>query len=312
VQTRLSSQPAHGTLVGAGTNYTYTPVPGFLGTDAFTYMANDGQADSATATVTITVTDQNTAPIALDAWLTCAPNAPTNFTAQASDLEGDPLAYLIVTPPRNGLLGGTAPNFTYTPNPGYLGPDRFTFKVNDGALDSGIATVAITVAPPNHPPVASRQTVTVVAGTRTTVPLAVLDADGNPLRCAILGGPQNGRLSGLGTNYVYVPNPGFTGTDSFTYKAWDGYAFSDAAVVTVNVVPPSPPVRPIFQGIVPLSDGSLRLVLSLEPGVVATVQSSTNLVDWAAVSTVTAADGTVVLTNAPGQRAVFYRAVQGP
>ncbi|MGD0537187.1 MAG: Ig-like domain-containing protein [Verrucomicrobiota bacterium] len=311
VQTRLLSQPVHGTLFGAGTNYTYTPVPGYLGGDVFTYVANDGQADSAMATVTITVTDQNTAPIALDAWLTCAPNVPTNFTAQASDLEGDPLTYIIVTPPRNGMLSGTAPNFTYTPNPDYLGPDRFTFKVNDGALDSGIATVTITVAPADHPPVAARQIVTVVAGTRTPVPLAVQDADGNPLRCAILDGPQNGRLFGLGTSYVYVPNPGFTGSDSFTYEAWDGYAFSNAAVVTLNVVPPSPPVRPVFQGIVPLSDGSLRLVLSLQPGTVVTVQSSTNLVDWATVSTLTPSDGTVVLTNAPGQRAVFYRAVQG-
>jgi hypothetical protein len=297
--------------VGAGTNYTYTPAPGYLGSDAFTYLANDGQADSATATVTITVTDQNTAPVALDAWLTCAPNLPTNFIAQASDLEGDPLTYTIVTPPRNGALSGTAPNFTYTPRPDYVGPDRFTFKVSDGALESRIATVAITVAPPNQPPVAARQTVTVVAGTRGTIPLDVQDTDGNSLRCAILDGPQNGRLFGRGTNYVYVPNTGFTGTDSFTYKAWDGYAFSDPAVVTVNVVPPSPPVGPVFQGIVPLSDGSLRLVLKLQPGTTVAVQSSTNLVDWNTVSTVTPSEGTVVLTNAPGRRAVFYRAVQG-
>ena len=52
----VATQPAHGTLSGTGANLTYTPAEGYTGPDTFTYTANDGHADSAPATVTITVT----------------------------------------------------------------------------------------------------------------------------------------------------------------------------------------------------------------------------------------------------------------
>jgi hypothetical protein len=44
-------------------------------------------------------------------------------------------------------LSGTAPNLTYTPNAGYFGPDSFTYKANDGTVDSNVATASITVTP---------------------------------------------------------------------------------------------------------------------------------------------------------------------
>jgi len=50
--------PTHGILVlNADGSFTYTPAPNFFGTDTFTYVANDGTADSNVATVTLTVVD---------------------------------------------------------------------------------------------------------------------------------------------------------------------------------------------------------------------------------------------------------------
>lgn len=52
----LSSRPAHGTLtLNANGSFVYTPAPNYVGSDSFTYMANDGAAGSNVATVTITV-----------------------------------------------------------------------------------------------------------------------------------------------------------------------------------------------------------------------------------------------------------------
>jgi hypothetical protein len=68
-----------------------------------------------------------------------------SITLTASDSDGDPLKYSIVKQPAHGTLSGTLPQATYTPTSGYTGSDNFTFKVNDGKVDSNTATISITV-----------------------------------------------------------------------------------------------------------------------------------------------------------------------
>ena len=70
-------------------------------------------------------------------------------------------------PPAHGTLSGTAPNLTYTPAANYNGADSFTFKVNDGTVDSAAATVSITVTAVNDAPVADAQSVTTAEDTAT-------------------------------------------------------------------------------------------------------------------------------------------------
>ena len=53
----IVSQPSHGTLSGTAPNLTYTPTANYFGVDSFTFKVNDGEDDSATVTVGITVTD---------------------------------------------------------------------------------------------------------------------------------------------------------------------------------------------------------------------------------------------------------------
>ena len=76
--------------------------------------------------------------------------------ANDSDPDDDTRVALLVTDPQHGTLNLT-PNgsFTYTPVPNFYGTDKFTYKANDGWLDSNIATVTITVTPVNDAPVAA-------------------------------------------------------------------------------------------------------------------------------------------------------------
>src|SRR5208282_2689687 len=74
--------------------------------------------------------------------------SPVAITLTATDSDGDPLTYSIVTEPANGTLSGTAPNVTYTPTTGFSGTDSFTFQAHDGQLNSNTATVTIQVVPP--------------------------------------------------------------------------------------------------------------------------------------------------------------------
>ena len=86
-----------------------------------------------------------TAPVAMAQSVTTSEDKSATITLSASDADGDELAYTIVSQPNYGTLTGTPPNLTYTPNSGYAGNDTFSFKVNDGTVDSSTATVSVSI-----------------------------------------------------------------------------------------------------------------------------------------------------------------------
>jgi hypothetical protein len=147
--------PAHGEVTLSDANkglYTYTPDAGYAAGDSFTFKANDGYADSNVATVTISVV--NEPPVASDGTLTTDRNVAAQGSLKATDPEGDTLDYKVVAPPAHGnvALDSATGEYTYTPSDDYFGADAFTFVANDGANDSNVATVSVTVqgsAPPS-------------------------------------------------------------------------------------------------------------------------------------------------------------------
>ncbi|MGE0131996.1 MAG: Ig-like domain-containing protein [Blastocatellales bacterium] len=106
--------------------------------------AKDSAGGSATLDVVLRV---NRAPIANSQTVNLNSGATRNITLTGSDADNDPLKFIVVSQPSGGKLSGVVPNLAYTPNAGFSGVDRFTFKVNDGFADSNTAAVAINVAP---------------------------------------------------------------------------------------------------------------------------------------------------------------------
>src|SRR5437879_5974214 len=234
--------PTHGTLSGTAPNLTYTPAAGYFGPDSFTFKANDGTVDSAAATVSLTVVHVNHAPVAAAQTVTTAEDTAKAVVLTATDADGDPLTYSVVAGPTHGALSGTAPNLTYTPAANYNGPDSFTFKANDGTVDSSAATVSITVTAVNDPPVAANDSYAATEDTVLTIAApGVLandsDVDGDPLTALIVVGPAHGSVTLNATgSFTYTPAANYNGPDSFTYKANDGAADSAAATVSLTVV----------------------------------------------------------------------------
>lgn len=248
----LVGPPSNGTLaggtIGFGGGFTYTPAAGFVGTDAFTYRISDG-ALTASATVTITVT--NAAPVAKDDAKavrhdrTLVVSAP-GLLANDTDGDADSLTAALVAAPSHGTASVAANGrLTYTPTPGYVGPDTVTYRASDG-LAGDVATVSIDVT--NAIPVAIGDRYALVGDGPTTIAAADgvlvndLDADGDALVASLASGPGNGTVSlSVSGRFTYSPDDGFVGTDSFSYRASDGLAGSAPAVVLLTVSAPPPP-----------------------------------------------------------------------
>ena len=227
--------PTKGTLSGTAPNLVYTPSTNANGADNFTYKVSDGTLESGVATVTIVVSAVNDLPVVSGQSVTTDEDAPVAITLSGSDVDGDTLTYTVVAGPTKGELTGTAPNLVYVPNSDVSGTDSFTYKVNDGTADSGLATVSITVASVNDAPVAGTQSVKTDEDTAAMITLTGFDPEGATLTYKVVSQPANGVVSGEGASLEYMPNPDFNGKDSFTYKVSDGALDSSAVTVAITV-----------------------------------------------------------------------------
>ena len=248
--TSLVANVIHGTLsLSSNGGFSYTPTANFNGVDSFTYNANDGSVDSNTATVDIKVNSINDTPVASVDSYSVIENQTITIAAPGIlsndvDFDGDTLTALLVTNVNHGVLSlGSNGDFLYTPVANFAGVDSFTYKANDGIVDSNTATVTITVSPVNHSPIArsdlysidENQTLTVAA---PGVLSNDTDSDGNTLTASIVTNVSNGTLT-LNPNgsFTYKPVTNFNGIDSFTYNANDGSVNSNTAMVTIKINP---------------------------------------------------------------------------
>lgn len=237
---RVVREPSHGQLSGTLPEVVYRPAPNYNGPDSFTFVANDGKVDSEPATVSILVKPVNDAPVAAAQAVKVDDTKPTAITLKASDVDGDRLKFSIISPPKHGALA-PGPQFAsdgklmYTPQGGFVGPDSFTFKVNDGTMDSSSATVSMDVVHVNNPPVVADGALTMQEDVPAAITLTATDADKDPLTYVVTKGPENGTLQGTAPSLRYVPKANFHGSDAFTYEVRDGKGGTASATMTIQV-----------------------------------------------------------------------------
>ncbi|MDY1005563.1 Ig-like domain-containing protein [Curtobacterium sp. CFBP9011] len=232
-----NTTPAHGSLtLAADGSYTYTPDDRFSGADSFTYTAKDGSGATITGTVSITVLPTAKAD-------TISATAGQTTTVAAPGLLGNDLGTGLTvtdstTPAHGTVTVGTDGTTTYTPAPGYSGPDSFDVTITDGNGESDTVTVTVRVAPK-----AVDDTATVDAGSSvstTTRATGVLGNDsGTALTVTNSTAPGHGTLvlDATAGTYTYTPTAGFSGTDRFDYTATDGSGATTSATVTITVRP---------------------------------------------------------------------------
>ncbi|WP_291083328.1 Ig-like domain-containing protein [Flavobacterium sp. BFFFF1] len=248
---------------------TYTPNANFNGADSFTYTIADADGQTSTATVNIAVMPDaptNDAPQANNDTVTITEGNNVNISVLANDTFGGDGpsngAIFVATTPSNGIatvnLNGTPNNptddfITYIPNPGYNGPDSFTYTIEDADGQLSTATVFITVNPndPNQDfPSANNDSATTPEDVAVTISVLANDSFG-------LDGPSTGAIviaslpvHGTVTVNVngtpndpsddtitYTPDANYNGLDTFNYTIADADGQIATASVNITITP---------------------------------------------------------------------------
>lgn len=309
----VGTQPAHGTVsVTAATGaFTYTPTPGYTGSDSFTFTAKDTTSGQTSAAATISLTISTAppppaAPLVSGENLTLYQNQSVTGNLSAVAASGDPVTYSVIQP-THGTLTLTAATgaFTYTPTAGYTGTDSFSYTALDTAINtvSASATVSLTInsLPLTSPnPMANGASLSLYADQPLTGTLLAVDIDANPLTYAVATQPTHGMVNVTATSgaFTYTPDAGYTGNDSFTFTATDTVTNQTSEPATlslaVNAVPTPPaPATPLANdlNIASYADQAITSTLSAS-------EANSNPLVFAV--TVQPAHGTVAVTPSSG------------
>ncbi|MBI2036831.1 MAG: tandem-95 repeat protein, partial [Candidatus Liptonbacteria bacterium] len=240
-----STSPAHGTLGAiSGNQVTYTPAANYFGEDSFEFTASDGALTSPAATVSITIRPVEDAPVISSVTFTpVSPTTDDTLTANvsASDAEGQSITYAYQWKKNgNDVSGATFQSYDLAAAGNGDKGDAISVVVIatdvSGTPSDPFLWGPVTIA--NSAPLADNLSISVNedSGT-TTITFAASDADGDePLTFEIVSGPSLGALGEVSENHVtYTPNPDAHGLDSFSYRASDGTAYGEDAVVNITL-----------------------------------------------------------------------------
>ena len=250
------TQPAHGSaaIVATGADagrVSYTPHTDYVGQDTFSYTIADGNGGTATATVAVSVTSVNDAPIARADAVTIAEDSAVTIDVLVndSDVDDDAVTITVVGTPANGtatlVTEEPATNrVRYTPNPDFAGHDSFSYTIGDGHGGTATATVGVTVNPVNDAPTAADDAASVAEDGVALVNVLSNDsaeADaGETLTLTAVSKPAHGTAtvvaSGADAGKVtYTPDADYSGADAFTYTIDDGNGGTATARVTMTI-----------------------------------------------------------------------------
>lgn len=158
---------------------------------------------------------KNNPPVAYDQTVDTTQNTSVAITLTAADPDGDPLTYTIASGPANGMVSGSGPDITYTPNVDFTGVDTFTYEAKDSTGAEATATVSVNVEPAVSPARTVDLVVQMGATTRkinkinyvwATAKVKVMEAGGQVADATVTGhweetitGPDSGSTGKSGT-----------------------------------------------------------------------------------------------------------------
>ena len=234
---RIVSNPTHGTLSGTGANQTYTPNADFNGEDAFTFVANDNAFDSNIATVSLTLSPVNDAPVITGSPLNAIQGQVYRFTPSVSDADSGDSRSFAITGPLWLTLNAATGELSGTPANADVGTTNMTLTVTDSSGLSDSLIFALTVTNTNDAPIANPDIATV--NEDGSVMIAVLsndsDPDGDAMVVTSATATQGSVTINADNTLSYTPNLNINGTDTISYQIRDTLELTASSTVTVTI-----------------------------------------------------------------------------
>ncbi|TMO78054.1 ExeM/NucH family extracellular endonuclease [Pseudoalteromonas aurantia] len=234
-----------GSVSWSGANILFTPNADFVGEASINYAINDGANGTAIATVTVTVTAKDQAPVAKDDAATTNEDNAVTVSVIDNDIDENTAALKISAATimsGKGVVTHTASTLTYTPSAHFNGVATLSYTIEDsqGATSSAIAK--ITVLPVNDAPVLNNDTALASARSATTIDVLSNDADiDNDTLNIVSASADVGAVSISNNTLIYQAPQLNTGSAALTYTISDGTVTGAATVhVTINTKNVSP------------------------------------------------------------------------
>jgi large repetitive protein len=229
---------------------TYTATAGYIGSDSFTIRGDDGRDSSAVSTVTINVVAASTNAAPTCGFGTSVIFGVPTMSMTCIDSEQDALTLDLPSPPAHGTLSALTPTgdgftwqATFTPEPGYVGDDRFSFRgVDSFGASSTTATTALSVVDPSYAPLSgggvfcmTRFASTARNTTMVLPPMECTAPDHGPTTVTATAQPAHGRLTvSADRRITYVPDPNYVGGDGLPLTLTTASS-TDSIVIPVRV-----------------------------------------------------------------------------
>jgi hypothetical protein len=210
---------------------------------AVTAVDDDGGVGTASATARVA----NAAPVVTDFTVQANEDIPVDIDLGANVIDygtaDADLSYTVTGDPVNGVLTGTGPVRTYTPEADFSGTDTFTVEVCDTGALCATSTVTIVVAAVDDPPIAGDDRVTTPEDTGLRIDILELLANDDdidsvldPDTFGIVTAPSRGTAVVDAGVVLYTPAQDLFGEDSFEYEICSEDLCA-TATVTVEVTP---------------------------------------------------------------------------
>jgi hypothetical protein len=255
-------RPTRGTLEGDAPYLTYIPDVAFNGFDSLRFKVSDGE-DSDTASILIEVTGVNDPPQAYSQAIETKEDTSKSILLSGYDEDEDELIFTVLDSTLHGVLAGTSPALTYTPDPDYAGQDSLRFVVSDSfASDTGLVNIEVLAV--NDAPQALVAFYELPEDSSLIFILTARDVDNDTgdLTFTVLDSTLNGILIGSLPELLYKPYENYTGSDSLHFIVDDG-EYSDTSVINFSILPVNDP--PVWTALPDTSfneDDSLQIHLS--------------------------------------------------